>query len=197
MFVQVIKGKVRDRDAHREVMDRWPAELKPGAVGYLGATSGVTADGTAVALIRFESAEAAARNGSRPEQGQWWADAEATFDGPVEFRDCDTVDTFLAGGSDDAGFVQVMEGRAKDQEAARAFMAGAEEQLAAARPDVIGGVIAWHGDGGGFTQAIYFRSEAEARAGESAEQPTDMDARFRALFDDDMVFYDLTDPMLD
>jgi hypothetical protein len=34
------------------------------------------------------------------------------------------------------------------------------------RPDVIGGIVAWHPQHGRFTNAIYFTSEAEARAKE-------------------------------
>ena len=36
----------------------------------------------------------------------------ATFDDDITFTDCPDVDTFGAGGSDDAGFVQIMFGRA-------------------------------------------------------------------------------------
>ena len=32
----------------------------------------MTADGRMVALVRFDSEEAARRNSDRPEQGAWW-----------------------------------------------------------------------------------------------------------------------------
>ena len=38
------------------------------------------------------------------------------FDGEVTFHDCDDVTMFLGGGSDDAGFVQVIQGRLSDPE---------------------------------------------------------------------------------
>ncbi|MGH9190803.1 MAG: hypothetical protein ACRD0Q_12390 [Acidimicrobiales bacterium] len=41
---------------------------------------------------------------------------------------------------------------------ARDFESGLRER----RPDILGMVVAWHGDGG-FTQAIYFASESETR----------------------------------
>jgi hypothetical protein len=80
----------------------------------------VTDDGTAFVAARFESADAAAANSGRPEQSDWWAETEKCFDGPVSFVDCDDVETFRAGGSDDAGFVQVIRGEVNDIEAARA-----------------------------------------------------------------------------
>ena len=74
MFVQVIEGRVADRDALRRQMDRWMSELRPGATGFLGSTAGVTDDGYAIAFARFESAAAAEANSERPEQGRWWAE---------------------------------------------------------------------------------------------------------------------------
>ena len=40
MFMQVIHGKVRDADLLNSQVEKWDAELKPGAKGYLGRTSG-------------------------------------------------------------------------------------------------------------------------------------------------------------
>jgi hypothetical protein len=59
MFVQIIEGRVADRDGLRSQMDRWMAELRPGAEGFLGTTAGVTDDGRAVCFARFASADAA------------------------------------------------------------------------------------------------------------------------------------------
>ena len=59
MFVQVIEGKVSDSSGLRRQLDRWQAELRPGAAGFLGSTGGVTDDGVGFAIARFESASAA------------------------------------------------------------------------------------------------------------------------------------------
>src|ERR1700747_4456 len=67
MFVQVIQGHVSDAAQARAQLDRWAEEVAPGAVGWLGSTSGVTDDGRLVALARFESDEAARPNSDRPE----------------------------------------------------------------------------------------------------------------------------------
>jgi hypothetical protein len=68
MFVQVIKGKVSDPPKVRDVMQTWVDELSPGATGWLGSTTGVTDEGTVVAIARFDSVESARRNSDRLEQ---------------------------------------------------------------------------------------------------------------------------------
>ena len=197
MFVQVIQGRVRDAGELRARMNRWINDLAPTAVGWLGSTTGVTADGVAIALARFESAEAARRNSDRPEQGRWWTETAGVFAGDVTFHDCTQVHLFGGGDFDDAGFVQVMQGRYTQPDKAVELLHRSEEPLRALRPDVIGGALCLHGDGG-FTQAVYFTSEAEARVGEKKQPPPEV----QALLDEDaanttdLVFYDLTDPWL-
>src|SRR3712207_6644564 len=116
MFIQIIQGRCSRPDDLRAVLDRWTAELAPGAPGWLGGTYGFTDDGMFVGVVRFESREAASANAARPEQGEWWSQAEQCFDGPVEFHDCEDVALLFDGGSDRAGFVQVIRGRVEDPE---------------------------------------------------------------------------------
>lgn len=167
MFVQAIEGRAKDAQGLRSQLEKWGRELSPGANGWLGSTGGVADDGTFIGVVRFESEAAAQANSDRPEQGAWWEETKGYFDGDVTFLNCPTVDVFGAGGSDDAGFVQVMQGRA-DRDQVVASMSGVEEILQRVRPDVIGGIAAWPGDGT-FTQVVYFTSEAEAREREKAE----------------------------
>jgi len=181
MFIQVISGKVNDVDAFERLGDRWDAELRPGAVGYLGVTEGTTDDGRFVVLARFESKEAAARNSDRREQGEWFADMEKVVEN-IAFHDCSRVETLFGGGKDTAGFVQVMQGHIKHKAKADEMFtrgADAERVLGAARPDVIGEVVAIHDDGDGYTDAVYFSSETEARANEKKEMPADAQAMMR------------------
>ena len=184
-------------DGLRAQVAAWMTDLSPGAAGWLGTTAGVTADGTFIGVVRFESADAAKANSDRPEQGAWWSTTEATFDGPVTFTDCPDVDTFGAGGSDQAGFVQIMIGRA-DRAAILPLAAELDAMLRRMRPDVIGGTAAWPGDGT-FIQAVYFTSEGEARANESAAPMSDEDRadaeRLMSLMQVDR-YIDLTDPWL-
>lgn len=189
MFVQVIRAKAKDPGGLRKQWDAWSETVRAGAKGWLGATAGVTDDGQFVALVRFESAEAAKRNSERPEQGAWWAETEKLLSG-AKFFDCPEVVLFLKGGSDDAGFVQVIEGRATDKAKAQALYEEMEKQLPSERPDVIGGTNAWAGDR--FFDTVYFTSEAEARAGEKKPQPAGVQ-EWTSLVTD-LAFLDIREP---
>jgi hypothetical protein len=196
MFVQVIEGRVADRDGLRRQMDNWQSELRPGAAGFLGSTAGVTDDGQGIAFARFESAAAAEANSDRPEQGRWWAETEKHYDGPVTFSDSEDVETFLGGGSDDAGFVQVMKGSA-DREQMRAIDAAFEQHAPSFRPDILGVLRVWTGPDT-YIEAAYFTSEAEAREGEKKEPPPEMAEQmgeFEAMTAN-IQFFDLRDPWL-
>jgi len=144
MFVQIIQGRIGDAAAARQAMERWERDLEPGAAGWLGGTYGITDDGMLVAVVRFESREAAQRNSARPEQAAWWPEMERCFAGPVTFHDCDDVMLLLSGGSDQAGFVQVIQGRVRDRDRMHALVAQSGDVVARVRPDVIGATIAPH-----------------------------------------------------
>ncbi len=196
MFVQIIQGTVRDTELLEKQLDQWRKEIKPGAVGFLGSTGGVTGDGEAIVIARFESAEAARTNSERPEQSSWWAETAPAFDGEVTFRDCDDVDLMFDGGSEMAGFVQVMQGRAVDPKAMRAAGEAMEADLRQRRSDILGGIVAWHGDRE-FTQVVYFSSEDDARKAEATMQDDSSSAEWDAMIDGPMRFIDLRKPMYD
>jgi hypothetical protein len=198
VFVQVIQGQVEDAGKVRAAMDRWAAELAPGAVGWLGSTAGVTEDGRFIALARFESEEAARANSDRPEQDRWWAETSRLFRGEASFRDSSDVTLDLVGDPDQAGFVQVMQGRGTDPDRARELMAQDSSAWADFRPDIIGSVAVGH-EGGAYTMAIYFTSEAEAREGERKEPPPELKAQMdemAALSVGEPEFFDLKQPWL-
>ncbi len=138
----------------------------------LGGTYGVTDDNQRVGVVRFESREKAMANSDRPEQGEWAAKMAEVMDGPMEFHDCDDVMLMLDGGSDDAGFVQIIRGRVDDPSRLKAMMADTT-MLHEARPEIIGGTLAIEADGS-FIDTIAFTSEAEARKGEQVEPPADV-----------------------
>jgi hypothetical protein len=196
MFVQVIQGKLKDPDLLNRQLDRWRKEIKPGAKGYLGSTSGVTADGQSIAVVRFDSEAAARANGERPEQSAWWNETEKAFDGTPTFTESSDVDVLFDGGSNDAGFVQVMIGRAKDATAFRAWGKQHEGHLKELRPDLIGGVDAFQPDGS-FISTAYFTSEAEARKNEKAMGEDPMMGEYVSHMDGEMTFLDLTTPDID
>ena len=136
----------------------------------------MTDDGTSVAVVRFESRAQADANSARPEQDAWWRETSGCFDGEPSFTDYDDAFEWLGGGSDDAGFVQVMRGRVANADGFRKFSQQPMDGLSEMRPEIIGGTVAI-ADDGDFTQTIYFTSEAAAREGEKKEMPEEVQQR--------------------
>ena len=198
MFAQVIQGKTSNPDGLDAALNQWQQDLAPGANGWLGSTSGVTEDGRAIAVVRFESEEVARRNSNRPEQDRWWSETLNLFDGQPTFRDSTDVTVDVQGDPDQAGFVQVMQGRSTDPERARKLMDQDADKWAEFRPDVIGSVTIGHEDGG-YTMVLYFTSEAEAREGERKEPPPELQAQMEEmnkLSVGETEFYDLKQPKI-
>ena len=193
MFVQIFQGRCSRSDELRAALDRWREECEPGAEGWLGATYGFTDDGLFVGVVRFESEEAARANSARPEQDRWWQETRGLFDGPVEFHDCRDVSLMLEGGSDDAGFVQIMRGKVDDPARMKAVMEQSAEMLHDARPEVIGGTLAIEDDGT-FTDTIFFTDEATARANEAKEMPAEMGDWEQQATMHDVQYLDLHHP---
>jgi hypothetical protein len=197
MFIQVIQGKVRDEAEVRRLMDNWRTQLMPGAAGFLGSTAGISDDGTFIALARFESEDAARANSDRPEQGAWWSEMEQCFDGEVSFMDCTEVQPWMAGGSDDAHFVQIMEGRSSDVRRMHELLSQHPDELHQVRPEILGGLLMEAGQGR-YVDAFYFTDEAAAREGEKKDVPDE----FRAEMEEgmrlmgDVTYLDLHDPIL-
>jgi len=198
MFVQVIQGQVSDAAQARAQLDTWLSEVAPGAAGWLGSTSGVTADGRLIALARFESAEAAQQNSDRPEQGAWWNDTSRLFTDEPVFHNSTSVEADTPGDPGQAGFVQVMQGRTSDPDRARELMANDPTDWQSFRPEILGTLSIGHDDDA-WTMAIYFTSEEAAREGEQKEAPAELQQMMKemdALTVGEPVFYDLKDPWL-
>jgi hypothetical protein len=198
MFIQVIQGRVSNPDGVRAALDRWKAELAPGAEGWLGSTGGLTDDGRFIALARFSSEELARRNSDRPEQGAWW-DEMSKHLSEAAFHDSARVHLYQGGGSDQAGFVQVIQGHTEDMERLGELGRAQEQAMAEQAPHVLGMTISEHADRpGDFTQAVYFTSEEEARRRER-ERPAESDPGMQEILGmmTDLRYYDLRDPWLD
>lgn len=192
MFIQIIQGTCTRQDELHALADRWREELAPGADGWLGGTYGFTDDNQFVGVVRFESREKAMANSARPEQGAWAEQMMALMDGEVTFHDCDDVTLMMGGGSDDAGFVQVIQGKVDDPSRLKALMTSDPTRLHEMRPDILGATLAIEPDGT-FTETVAFTDEASARKGEQTEPPEDV----RAELDYAMSgarFYDLRHP---
>ncbi|HKN46058.1 MAG TPA: hypothetical protein VJW23_19270 [Propionibacteriaceae bacterium] len=198
MFVQVIQGRTSNPQGLDAAVNQWVQDLAPSATGWLGSTSGVTEDGRSIAVVRFESEDDARRNSDRPEQGEWWSETAKLFDGEATFRDSNDVTVDVQGDPDQAGFVQVMQGRSSDPERARRLMEQDADKWNAFRPDVLGSVSIGHQDGG-YTMVMYFTSEAEAREGERKELPPELQAQMEEmgkLAVGDTEFFDLKQPVI-
>ena len=197
MFVQVIEGQTRDAAAILEQGDRWQRELRPGAIGYLGVTAGVTDDGRSIAIVRFEDEASAVANAQRPEQTAWFEGMAELYDGEPAFTESSDVTEWMGGGSNDAGFVQVMKSHDVDRGQVRALDREFEAVAPTARPDLIGGTRVWTGPHDS-VEVAYFTSEAAAREGEQKEMPPEMAdraAEFEAMMKN-TEFIDIHQPWL-
>jgi hypothetical protein len=197
VFIQVLQGRAVNPAGLDEEFDRWLTEVQPGAEGWLGSTSGTTADGEFIAIVRFDSADAARRNSQRPEQDAWWRRASQHL-ADVVFHDSSRVHTFKEGGSDDAGFVQVIQGHSSDMERMAELARTGEEELAQRAPHILGMTVAEHADRpGDFTQTVYFSSEEEARRWERDNPPESNEALVEAFsLMSDLRYFDLREPRL-
>ena len=199
MFIQVIQGQVTSATDIRTAFERWMTELAPGATGWLGSTAGVTEAGEFIALARFDSEESAMRNSERPEQDAWWQETSKAFSGEVTFKNSTFVDVDTPGDPARAGFVQVIQGQSSNPARGRELMMqGDRDEWASFRPDILGSVSVEH-EGGEYTVAIYFTSEAEAREGEQKEPPEEIRAameEMNTLSVGEPTFLDLKDPWL-
>lgn len=144
-----------DKEGLLRQLERWERELRLG--GFRGSTSGITEEGRLFALARFESEEAAQHNSDRAEQSAWCAETEKTLE-DANFQKGVKVIAMRGGGSNDAGFVQVMRGRVLDaakMDELWSRVGEFEATMASHRPDVIGDITVVHADGS-YTDAVYF-----------------------------------------
>ncbi|WP_198318710.1 hypothetical protein [Pseudofrankia inefficax] len=169
MFLQVIQGRVPDRTAMRAQHEKWAAQIGADAPGWLGSTAGITEDDRFICLSRFSSVEALARLAARSDQREWWGHTERLFLGPVVRSEFLDVAVMLEDGTDSAGFVQIIQGRAADAGRLHALEKELLRYLPDGRPDIVGGLAAT-GPDGRFVRAFFFSSEELARAGEHGEQ---------------------------
>jgi hypothetical protein len=113
----------------------------------------------------------------------------------VTWRETSDTTTLFDGGSDAAGFVQVMEGKVPDRAKAEAFETDElVAHLKAARPDLLGAIRAWFDDNS-YVEVAYFTSETDARKGESNPDFNISAEQLTAAWGD-MTFLDLRNPLL-
>jgi hypothetical protein len=197
MFVQIFEGRVFNRGTAHRLIDDWVSALRLRAVGFLGATAGVSDDGRVIALLRFESAAAASGSGYLPERGPYWAELEKVLNGPVAVTDSDDAETFFSGGSNDARFVEIVKARGVNRAQLREMDASIQRVAGSWRPDFIGSFRVWTGPDS-YVEADYFTSEAEMRESQQKEPPPEFAGRIGA-FQEMMAnaeMLDIRDPWL-
>jgi hypothetical protein len=198
MFIQVIQGRATNPPGIRRDLGRWQRQLAADADGWLGSTTGITDDGWSITVVHFASEAQARRNRDRPEQREWWRDASQHL-ARIAVHDAPKVHSYRDGGSDQAGFVQVIQGHTEDMERMVRLGRNQEEVLARDAPHILGMTVAEHADRpGDFTQIVYFTSEQDARRFEQeppAEAEEPVLEQLRSLMTDSRSF-DLRDPQL-
>lgn len=194
MFVQVMQGQVEDAAALRAQWKQSEHGLRTSCDGYLGSTAGVDDSARFVAMVRFESEAAALRLAAGWPAGAWWDRAADHLSG-LTFEETSHTDIWNRGGSDQAVFVQIRQGVSCDPERLRDLYVNQQPvRMGPYRPEVLGGLFAWHGDTG-FTLSAYFTSEREARSGEHLEVFASFFADIDAVMQD-LVYIDLCQPWL-
>ena len=199
MFIQTIRGKTSHPKAVRACLDRWLDEFESTATGWLGTTSGVTERGDVLALVRFDSEEAAKANSEKLEQGIWWAEMEKLLDGEATFQNCNKVYYDVNGDLNSTEFVQIRLGRVSDGDRMLALIHG-NSLWRTSRPDILG-IVGAVSDDGQFTNAVYFTSyEASIELDEGNDIPPDVRVRgveMMSLLVGELEYLDLKDPWLD
>jgi hypothetical protein len=196
MFGQIIQGHTSDPTGVRQAMQRWVRDLSPG-VGLAAITAGTTHDGEFIAVLQFDSEDAARANSDRRKQDRWWADICAVLDGEVTVRNGMRTEVFLAGDLRRAEFVQVVQGRVSNRDRAREHLHSLQETLKVHLPALLG-TVTIELEASRFTRALYFSTENEARAGE-VEMPPELrtrDQEARQLIVGPVKFLDLREPWL-
>lgn len=193
MFIQMVTGSCTQQDDMRMLVDDWCTNMAPQA-GWLGGTYGFTDDDRFMGVVRYESAAAWAELCAAEGAGAWWAAAEQMFDGKPELHQSEDVSMMLNGGSDDAGFVQIMRGRVGNADLLRKMTTDQEmtTMLHQARPDIIGATLLIEDDGW-FTETIAFTDEESARQGEQKEMPAEVAQEMQSAMLD-VEYHDLHRP---
>lgn len=183
MFIQMVQGACTHQDDMRMLVDDWCGEMAD-QPGWLGGTYGFTDDNSFVGVVRWDTRAACQAYCDRMDAAWWWAGACEVMDGMPEVHQSDDVTMMLEGGSDDAGFVQIMHGKVGDADLLRKMSTDQEmtAMLHQARPDIIGSTLLIEDDGT-FVETISFTDEESARIGEKQEMPpaADMEHAIREV----------------
>ena len=113
MFIEVVEGRAHDAAATRDEWLEIQAVLESVAIGLLGVTAGASADSHFVALLGFETEEAARITmDSGRERGFW--DRLGRVVERLTFRECRNVRAFFTGDARNVESVDLTRGVVSD-----------------------------------------------------------------------------------
>lgn len=160
MFVELVQGRAIDPTGLHQAWDQALVGIGAEAAGWLGATSGVSAAGGFMAILGFESEEAARITMDRLDRRAAW-DRLAPLAADLTFRECPNVRAFGLRDPRYADLVQVTQGPAND---IGRVVSVFEKSSRAGTADetVIGGLLCW--DDAGFATSALYRRSPEAGA---------------------------------
>jgi hypothetical protein len=193
VFIQMVEGACREQDDMRMLVEEWCGRMAD-EPGWLGGTYGFTDDDRFIGVGRYESAAAWKQCCAAADAGMWWAAAAEMFDSAPEIHQSEDVMMMLDGGSDAAGFVQVMRGKVGNPDKLRRIMTDQDmtSMLHQARPEIIGATLLIEDDGS-FTETISFTDEDSARKGEAMNMPAEVAADLQEAMAE-VNYYDLHNP---
>ncbi len=169
MFIEVVEGRALDAAATRDEWLEVQAVLESVAVGWLGVTAGASADRHFVALLGFETEEAARITmDSGRERGSW--DRLGRVVERLSFRECRNVRAFFTTDARNVESVDLTRGVVSDLVGIGAMFAPGTSSREG-DPSVVGGLACWDAEGVAVT-ALYRTARAIPAAAESLGEPS-------------------------
>jgi hypothetical protein len=148
VFAEVVQGADGEPAAVREAWTSALAAIESEGVGWLGATSGLAADGTFVAVLCSETEEMSRITMDRLAEASAWEQLAAAAGG-LTFRECPHVRAFADVGDEQLAAVEVTQGIVNDIGRVAAVFRKARRTGAAA------GLLCW--DDAGFACSMLYR----------------------------------------
>ena len=169
MFVEVVEGRAVDAPATREEWRLIQADLESVAAGWLGVTAGATQSGQFVALLGFETEEAARITMDRGTERGLWDRLGRLVEG-LTFHECPNVRAFFTADARDLESVELARGAVRDiARIAALFETGT--RIRRFDPSVVGGLSCW--DAAGFAvNVLYRKARATPAIAEGVQEPT-------------------------
>ncbi len=187
MFLELVQGRAVSEAALRSAWEQVLATIAEEATGWIGATSGAAAHGGFVAILGFESEEAARISMGRLDESATWNPLEPLL-ADLRFRELPHVRAFGVAGLGDADLVEVTQGSANDVGRLLSVVEGSARAVLADEAPFLGTLVAW--DDSAFAVNVLYRRASEGVVA-STPDPVRQDA---PILLDQSVQLDVVDP---